>query len=45
MHPHQEALRSYEKVGVRAEEILVTSREMFITTSLLMTKLVLLCLH
>jgi hypothetical protein len=34
-----------KKWGLRAEEVLVTSKEMFITTSLLMTELVLLCLH
>jgi hypothetical protein len=34
-----------EKWGLRAKEILVTSRGMFIMTSLLVTELVLLCLH
>jgi hypothetical protein len=34
-----------EKWGLRTEEILVTSRGMFITTSLLVTELVLLGLH
>jgi hypothetical protein len=34
-----------KKWGLRAEEVLVTSREMFIMTSLLMAELVLLFLH
>jgi hypothetical protein len=34
-----------EKWGLRAEEVLVTRRGRFITTSLLMTKLILLYLH
>jgi hypothetical protein len=34
-----------KKWGLRAEEVLVTSREMFIMTSLLMMELVLPCLH
>jgi hypothetical protein len=34
-----------EKWGLCAEEIMVTSRGMFITTWLLMTELVLLCLY